>query len=113
MYTAETVNAMRSIDPTGFDALRVLPRCLKDAQSCLPLLFAFGQIADEKHWPEIRALILVVSAAKKGTSSTAGVGRFGGHLLMHRNVCMGCLSGNHHEAQEECQNIFSEGLGIT
>jgi diphosphomevalonate decarboxylase len=31
------------------------------------------QIADEKHWPEIRALILVVSDAKKDTSSTAGM----------------------------------------
>ena len=31
------------------------------------------QIADEHHWPEIRALILVVSDAKKGTSSTAGM----------------------------------------
>lgn len=30
-------------------------------------------MADEKHWPEIRALILVVSADKKDTSSTAGV----------------------------------------
>jgi diphosphomevalonate decarboxylase len=31
------------------------------------------QVADEKHWPEIRALILVVSDAKKDTSSTAGM----------------------------------------
>lgn len=31
------------------------------------------QIADEHHWPEIRALILVVSDAKKDTSSTAGM----------------------------------------
>lgn len=31
------------------------------------------QIADENHWPEIRALILVVSDAKKDTSSTAGM----------------------------------------
>lgn len=31
------------------------------------------QVADEKHWPEIRALILVVSDAKKGTSSTSGM----------------------------------------
>ncbi|KAG7362896.1 diphosphomevalonate decarboxylase [Nitzschia inconspicua] len=31
------------------------------------------QIATEQHWPEIRALILVVSDAKKDTSSTAGM----------------------------------------
>jgi diphosphomevalonate decarboxylase len=31
------------------------------------------QIASELHWPEIRALILVVSDAKKDTSSTAGM----------------------------------------
>jgi len=31
------------------------------------------QVADEDHWPEIRALILVVSDAKKDTSSTAGM----------------------------------------
>lgn len=31
------------------------------------------QVADENHWPEIRALILVVSDAKKDTSSTAGM----------------------------------------
>jgi len=31
------------------------------------------QVADEKHWPEIRAVILVVSDAKKDTSSTAGM----------------------------------------
>mmetsp|Transcript_8665 Transcript_8665/g.20038 ORF Transcript_8665/g.20038 Transcript_8665/m.20038 type:complete len:418 (-) Transcript_8665:232-1485(-) len=31
------------------------------------------QIATETHWPEIRALILVVSADKKGTSSTSGM----------------------------------------
>ena len=31
------------------------------------------QIAPETHWPEIRALILVVSDAKKDTSSTAGM----------------------------------------
>jgi diphosphomevalonate decarboxylase len=31
------------------------------------------QVADEDHWPELRALILVVSAAKKETSSTAGM----------------------------------------
>ncbi|CAM9936731.1 unnamed protein product, partial [Laminaria digitata] len=29
------------------------------------------QVADEHHWPEMRALILVVSADKKDTSSTA------------------------------------------
>jgi len=31
------------------------------------------QIADENHWPEIRALILVVSDQKKDTSSTSGM----------------------------------------
>jgi diphosphomevalonate decarboxylase len=31
------------------------------------------QIADENHWPELRAVILVVSDAKKDTSSTAGM----------------------------------------
>ena len=31
------------------------------------------QVADEKHWPELRAVILVVSDAKKDTSSTAGM----------------------------------------
>lgn len=31
------------------------------------------QVADEHHWPEIRAVILVVSDAKKDTSSTAGM----------------------------------------
>eukprot|EP00934_Nitzschia_sp_Nitz4_P006919 Nitzschia sp. Nitz4//scaffold43_size134323//46575//47786//NITZ4_003294-RA/size134323-processed-gene-0.41-mRNA-1//-1//CDS//3329551933//6909//frame0 len=31
------------------------------------------QVADENHWPEIRAVILVVSDAKKDTSSTAGM----------------------------------------
>jgi diphosphomevalonate decarboxylase len=31
------------------------------------------QVADETHWPEIRAVILVVSDAKKDTSSTAGM----------------------------------------
>ena len=31
------------------------------------------QIADETHWPEIRAVIMVVSDAKKDTSSTAGM----------------------------------------
>lgn len=31
------------------------------------------QVCDENHWPEIRALILVVSDAKKDTSSTAGM----------------------------------------
>jgi len=31
------------------------------------------QVADEKHWPEIRAVIMVVSDAKKDTSSTAGM----------------------------------------
>ena len=31
------------------------------------------QVADETHWPEIRAVIMVVSDAKKDTSSTAGM----------------------------------------
>eukprot|EP00903_Cladosiphon_okamuranus_P015684 g14481.t2 len=31
------------------------------------------QVADERHWPEMRALILVVSADKKDTSSTSGM----------------------------------------
>lgn len=31
------------------------------------------QIADETHWPEIRAIIMVVSDQKKDTSSTAGM----------------------------------------
>ena len=31
------------------------------------------QIADEHHWPELRAVILVVSDAKKDTSSTSGM----------------------------------------
>jgi diphosphomevalonate decarboxylase len=32
-----------------------------------------AQVAPASHWPEIRALILVVSAEKKGISSTAGM----------------------------------------
>lgn len=31
------------------------------------------QVAEASHWPEMRALILVVSAAKKGVSSTSGM----------------------------------------
>ncbi|KAL2022157.1 hypothetical protein VTK56DRAFT_5986 [Thermocarpiscus australiensis] len=31
------------------------------------------QVADAAHWPDMRALILVVSAARKGVSSTAGM----------------------------------------
>lgn len=31
------------------------------------------QVAPESHWPDMRALILVVSAAKKGVSSTTGM----------------------------------------
>jgi diphosphomevalonate decarboxylase len=31
------------------------------------------QVADENHWPELRAVILVVSDEKKDTSSTAGM----------------------------------------
>ena len=32
------------------------------------------QVCDEKHWPELRVLILVVSDEKKDTSSTSGMG---------------------------------------
>jgi diphosphomevalonate decarboxylase len=44
------------------------------------------QVADEKHWPELRALILVVSDAKKDTSSTAGMNTSvqTSELLKHR-----------------------------
>ena len=44
------------------------------------------QVADELHWPEIRALILVVSDAKKGTSSTSGMSTSvaTSELLAHR-----------------------------
>jgi diphosphomevalonate decarboxylase len=44
------------------------------------------QVADEKHWPELRALILVVSDAKKDTSSTAGMSTSvaTSELLKHR-----------------------------
>lgn len=35
-------------------------------------LFFAMQVADEHHWAEMRALILVVSADKKDTSSTSG-----------------------------------------
>ncbi len=31
------------------------------------------QVAEASHWPEMRALVLVVSAAKKGVSSTSGM----------------------------------------
>ena len=31
------------------------------------------QVCDENHWPELRALILVVSDEKKDTSSTEGM----------------------------------------
>jgi diphosphomevalonate decarboxylase len=31
------------------------------------------QVAEAAHWPEMRALVLVVSAAKKGVSSTSGM----------------------------------------
>jgi len=54
------------------------------------------QVADEHHWPEIRALILVVSDAKKGTSSTAGMGTSveTSELLRHRaaNIVPGRLA---------------------
>jgi len=44
------------------------------------------QVADENHWPELRALILVVSDAKKDTSSTDGMGTSvaTSELLHHR-----------------------------
>mmetsp|Transcript_6455 Transcript_6455/g.8026 ORF Transcript_6455/g.8026 Transcript_6455/m.8026 type:complete len:423 (+) Transcript_6455:107-1375(+) len=44
------------------------------------------QVADETHWPEIRALILVVSDAKKDTSSTSGMSNSvaTSELLKHR-----------------------------
>jgi len=44
------------------------------------------QIADEKHWPEMRALILVVSDQKKDTSSTTGMNTSvaTSELLRHR-----------------------------
>ena len=44
------------------------------------------QIADEHHWPQLRALILVVSDAKKDTSSTAGMSTSvaTSELLQHR-----------------------------
>lgn len=44
------------------------------------------QVADENHWPELRALILVVSDAKKDTSSTAGMSTSvaTSELLKHR-----------------------------
>ncbi|KAG2016385.1 diphosphomevalonate decarboxylase, variant 2 [Coprinopsis cinerea AmutBmut pab1-1] len=53
--------------PTGTDSLAV-------------------QIADEAHWPEMHALICVVSDDKKGTSSTAGMQRTveTSTLLQHR-----------------------------
>jgi diphosphomevalonate decarboxylase len=44
------------------------------------------QVADERHWPELRALILVVSDLKKDTSSTAGMSTSvaTSELLKHR-----------------------------
>jgi diphosphomevalonate decarboxylase len=44
------------------------------------------QVADEQHWSELRALIMVVSDAKKDTSSTAGMGTSvaTSTLLQHR-----------------------------
>jgi hypothetical protein len=44
------------------------------------------QICDESHWPEMRALICVVSDDKKDTSSTAGMGTSvaTSQLLAHR-----------------------------
>ena len=44
------------------------------------------QVADENYWPEIRALIMVVSDAKKDTSSTSGMSNSvaTSELLKHR-----------------------------
>mmetsp|Transcript_48594 Transcript_48594/g.72118 ORF Transcript_48594/g.72118 Transcript_48594/m.72118 type:complete len:420 (+) Transcript_48594:39-1298(+) len=44
------------------------------------------QVADENHWPQIRAVILVVSDSKKDTSSTAGMSTSvqTSELLKHR-----------------------------
>lgn len=44
------------------------------------------QVADENHWPEIRAVIMVVSDAKKDTSSTTGMSTSvaTSELLKHR-----------------------------
>lgn len=44
------------------------------------------QVAEKSHWPEMQALILVVSDHKKGTSSTAGMQRTvaTSALLQHR-----------------------------
>lgn len=44
------------------------------------------QIADEHHWPELRAIIMVVSDLKKDTSSTAGMSTSvaTSELLKHR-----------------------------
>jgi diphosphomevalonate decarboxylase len=44
------------------------------------------QVADEAHWPEMRALVLVASAAKKKVSSTNGMGNSvaTSPLLTHR-----------------------------
>ena len=47
------------------------------------------QVADEHHWPEMRAFILVASAEKKDTSSTAGESSSCYHAIMlscYRNV---------------------------
>jgi diphosphomevalonate decarboxylase len=48
------------------------------------------QIANETHWPEMRALILVVSDQKKDTSSTAGMSTSvaSSPLLKHRAECV-------------------------
>ena len=51
----------------GFVAWRAGTR-LPDASDSLA-----EQVYDEKHWPSMRALILVVSDEKKDTSSTSGM----------------------------------------
>lgn len=55
------------VDPTGSDSLAV-------------------QVAPQQHWPEMQALICVVSDDKKGTSSTSGMQRTveTSPLLQHR-----------------------------
>jgi len=62
------------------------------------------QIADENHWPELRAVILVVSDAKKDTSSTAGMSTSvaTSTLLQHR------ISHVVPQRMKEIENAFLE-----
>ena len=48
------------------------------------------QIADENYWPEMRAVVLVVSDKEKDTSSTSGMetSRLTSPLLQHRAACV-------------------------